>query len=285
LGGDFVKQSKKRYFPSRSESGIVAIKELLSPEYRYLLQKEMKTKICIECLSNPGVEFYLKTDEAGLPVISAVCAPCYEKLLLPDAQTTFSHHPEDCSSHQKVLIPDHIHKHLEKAYLYDGYRNKLLQLQSYSGLTSCIATFSPELPEQIKREIIVWTTIPIPDHPIYAKKTIITELERVGWSCQNELRIADRGDGRPGRIDFLASKENVKIAVELDNYKPRNKSLYKLKQVSDAFRLIILRGAVIDIDNINCDIDAVISLPISTIQRKNSDIRQLLIECLHEIPW
>ncbi len=74
-------------------------------------------------------------------------------------------------------------------------------------------------------------------------------LEARGFDVTPEAPVADRGDGRPGRIDLLAKSAETTIAIEIDRLSPRTKSLVKLKRVEADHRLVLLRGgeeAVID---------------------------------------
>jgi hypothetical protein len=67
-------------------------------------------------------------------------------------------------------------------------------------------------------------------------------LIRFGWSLERERRVADRGDGRHGRVDLIATKDRETVAIELDRYSARRKSIIKLGQVPSTCQVIIVRG-------------------------------------------
>lgn len=65
------------------------------------------------------------------------------------------------------------------------------------------------------------------------------EITNAGFNCQREYSVADRGDGRRGRIDLLVTGRNgEQCGIEIDRINPREKSVIKLKQVSDGFILV-----------------------------------------------
>jgi hypothetical protein len=49
-----------------------------------------------------------------------------------------------------------------------------------------------------------------------------------GWNCSIESRVADRGDGRPGRVDIVVHAIAGDLGIELDNISPREKSRIKV---------------------------------------------------------
>jgi hypothetical protein len=68
-------------------------------------------------------------------------------------------------------------------------------------------------------------------------------LSLAGFSCSREFEVEDRGDGRRGFVDLVARRADVVVAIELDRATPREKSIRKLQQVRDAFRVVVLREA------------------------------------------
>ncbi|HBT3788241.1 TPA: HNH endonuclease [Klebsiella pneumoniae] len=65
-----------------------------------------------------------------------------------------------------------------------------------------------------------------------------------GFDCQREYPVADRGDGRRGRVDLLVTGSNgEQCGIEIDRINVRDKSVTKLKQLSDGF--ILVRDGVI----------------------------------------
>lgn len=73
------------------------------------------------------------------------------------------------------------------------------------------------------------------DNANLAHKETVSYLEKLGFCCQHEYRVSDRGDGRSGRIDIIAIKGDLKLAIEIDRKSPRAKSIYKLKTLPPEF--------------------------------------------------
>jgi hypothetical protein len=92
--------------------------------------------------------------------------------------------------------------------------------------------------EEFKRVI---QSCQITDEARAAQAQIAKCLEDNGYNCVLEFPIADRGDGRRGRIDILAEKNGLKFAIEFDNAACRNKSVFKLLQ-TDFLKIILLRN-------------------------------------------
>lgn len=67
-------------------------------------------------------------------------------------------------------------------------------------------------------------------------------LASLGFTCQREAKVADRGDGHEGRLDLVAERRGSRIAVELDDRTPRRKSVAKLAGATDCHhRAVVLR--------------------------------------------
>lgn len=85
-------------------------------------------------------------------------------------------------------------------------------------------------------------------------------LEGLGFTCRNEIPVANRGDGRPGRYDLRAERDGMAIAFEFDDRTPRKYSGIKLASVDDAVRVIVLRcpfeGPLPSVPNIDAVIGA-----------------------------
>jgi len=103
------------------------------------------------------------------------------------------------------------------------------------------------------------TRLQVPDDATETHKKVAAFLERNGFYCRNEFRVPDRGDGRPGKIDIYAERGNLRLAIEIDRETPREKSIYKLRQVKGALRLILLRAGPANIETPE-GVDVVISL-------------------------
>ena len=59
--------------------------------------------------------------------------------------------------------------------------------------------------------------------------TIKAALEAAGYKVQKEYVVHDRGDGKTGAVDLVIYDADGLIGIELDNYNPRKKSLFKLQ--------------------------------------------------------
>lgn len=70
--------------------------------------------------------------------------------------------------------------------------------------------------------------------------TVFDYLVSYGCKVQSEYFVADRGDGRDGKIDIVFWNENEVIGIELDRESPRQKSIFKLNQI-DCGKVILLR--------------------------------------------
>jgi hypothetical protein len=92
--------------------------------------------------------------------------------------------------------------------------------------------------EEFKRVI---QSCQITDEARAAQAQIAKRLEDNGYNCVLEFPIADRGDGRRGRIDILAEKNGLKFAIEFDNAACRNKSVFKLLRTG-FLKIILLRS-------------------------------------------
>ena len=74
-----------------------------------------------------------------------------------------------------------------------------------------------------------------------AQMTIAHALKGAQFSVQTEIGVSDRGDGCSGRVDIMAAKDGVDIAIELDRMNPRKKSIDKLLSTGGV-RVVGLRG-------------------------------------------
>ena len=66
-------------------------------------------------------------------------------------------------------------------------------------------------------------------------------LSEIGFACEREVAVDERGDGHAGRVDLVAERGEERLAIEFDRASPRAKSIKKLSQVSDALRVVVLR--------------------------------------------
>ncbi len=98
--------------------------------------------------------------------------------------------------------------------------------------------FTSEL-EDLKR----WWRSSGPYHSQFElKSTVQQSLIDRGFDVRRSYPVADRGDGREGRIDLVATRGSLRVAIQCDNLKPRKRSFIKLRQV-DAIRIVLLRNA------------------------------------------
>lgn len=73
-------------------------------------------------------------------------------------------------------------------------------------------------------------------------RSLQDSLIRFGWALERERRVTDRGDGRYGQVDLVATKDRETVAIELDRHSARRKSIIKLGQVPSTCQVIIVRG-------------------------------------------
>ncbi|MFN3428606.1 MAG: DNA helicase RecQ [Candidatus Sericytochromatia bacterium] len=71
-------------------------------------------------------------------------------------------------------------------------------------------------------------------------------LTALGFQCQPDFPVADRGDGKPGRVAIVADKAPLRLAIELGKAMPSYKALYKLGQVPESTRVMVLRPTRFD---------------------------------------
>ena len=67
------------------------------------------------------------------------------------------------------------------------------------------------------------------------------EFKKENFDIFTEVVVKDRGDGRRGKIDLVAKKDNLIIAVEIDRLTPRQKSIYKISNYPCTNRIVVLR--------------------------------------------
>lgn len=109
-------------------------------------------------------------------------------------------------------------------------------ITSYPSLVPPISSFSEDFSES------VFDGLTIPDNAKAAHDKVIEWLTGLGYDCQREVYVDDRGDGRRGRIDLVAINDKHMLAIEIDQLTPREKSVFKLKQVDGFIKIILLRG-------------------------------------------
>lgn len=80
------------------------------------------------------------------------------------------------------------------------------------------------------------------NHASLAHSDVIEHLTALGFQCQSEYWVADRGDGRRGRIDIIAHNDHMNMAIEVDNVSARKKSFVKLSSMEGYIKFILLRN-------------------------------------------
>lgn len=153
-----------------------------------------------------------------------------------------------------------------------------------NGTIECPKSDNVQLPEQgndineeeyitkndnnnIPIEIFEITNLSTPDNARQAQEAVRDWLQARGWLCELEYEVPNRGDGRIGRIDIMATKNNCRLGIEVDWQSPREKSIYKLMH-EDCKKLILLRdddGKTID--TLSCGITV---LRLKTKTKKNT---------------
>lgn len=65
------------------------------------------------------------------------------------------------------------------------------------------------------------------------------EVLKAGYFCQREFVVADRGDGRKGKVDlYVSDMSGASCGIEIDWKSPREKSIIKLQQLPTGFVLL-----------------------------------------------
>ena len=78
--------------------------------------------------------------------------------------------------------------------------------------------------------------------PVASQNTIGAWFASRGFNVQPEVPVADRGDGRSGRVDLVARRGGLTVAIEIDKTEPKAKSIVKLRQIPNAVRIVVIRG-------------------------------------------
>ena len=81
---------------------------------------------------------------------------------------------------------------------------------------------------------------PVPDEAGSAEDEIADLLRADGWEVARQVYVAERGDGRGGRVDLVVERDAATVAIEIDRRTPRRKSVVKLRARSWG-RVIALR--------------------------------------------
>jgi hypothetical protein len=72
---------------------------------------------------------------------------------------------------------------------------------------------------------------------------VMEVLDRCGWSCESEYQLEPEPlSGRRGKIDIVATKDKIVLAIECDRRTPRRKSIAKLTRMNADVSMVLLRG-------------------------------------------
>lgn len=69
---------------------------------------------------------------------------------------------------------------------------------------------------------------------------VLFDLKAMGYQVKRDYLIQNRGDGRRGKLDVLATRDDEVIALELDHATPRRKSILKVNNCPNATARIIV---------------------------------------------
>lgn len=69
---------------------------------------------------------------------------------------------------------------------------------------------------------------------------LLRYLTKLGFTNTLHAEVPDRGDGYKGKIDIIAQRNDLKLAIMLDNLEPRLKSINKLKSIPPGFVKVII---------------------------------------------
>ncbi len=89
------------------------------------------------------------------------------------------------------------------------------------------------------------------DTAALAHRDVVNYLTQRGFKCQCEYVLTNRGDGHKGRIDLIAIKNDIKLAIEIDCRTPRLNSIRKLKQMPKEYIKCIICRVVAPFRKIN----------------------------------
>lgn len=88
----------------------------------------------------------------------------------------------------------------------------------------------------------MFENLKLTDNAKLAQNEVRNYMQSLGYKCILEYKVKDRYDGNSGRIDIVCFKNNETIAIEVDNKKPRKKSIYKLENFNANKKYVICRN-------------------------------------------
>ena len=119
------------------------------------------------------------------------------------------------------------------------------------------------------------------DNAAECHNEVISLMQSHGFVCQREYPVDNRGDGHGGRIDIYASRDDRLYAIEIDRNSARDKSVFKLAQLSDeVVKIILLRGG-----DTNCVKDGIhyFSLKVKSISAPPSSPKRFVKPSVDEV--
>jgi len=90
--------------------------------------------------------------------------------------------------------------------------------------------------------IEIFKGLVVSDNAKHAQNQTIAHLSNLGFKCCPEYRVKSNGRGKAGRIDIVAIRGNLRLAIEFDRHSPREQSIYKLRLMQGYHKIILLRG-------------------------------------------
>lgn len=99
--------------------------------------------------------------------------------------------------------------------------------------------FSGSLIEDV---MLLLEATPDDGRAVVFERAVRDGLKKLGFTVRQNVIVPNRGDGFRGKVDIVAERGNERAAIELDAATPREKSIFKVKQVTGAtLRLVYCR--------------------------------------------
>lgn len=115
----------------------------------------------------------------------------------------------------------------------------------------------------------------LPDDSAGFRSEVEAHLLKNGWAMNREVPVTDRGDGKAGFVDLVASTISggpvIRVGIELDKRTPRKKSIVKL-QALGLPSVVILRGPWTK--PVPSGLDAVIGISVAGQKQTVAELRE-----------
>lgn len=109
---------------------------------------------------------------------------------------------------------------------------------------------------------------PLPDDAKAVHDALEAALVAEGMEVAREVEVSDRGDGRVGRLDLVATRDGYSFAIEIDRTAPRQKSITKLLGSGCDAKVVVLRGGAAEAP---AGIDLVCSVAVADVAEYPAD--------------